>query len=77
MQEGSGDRAASSGTVHFLTVNGAKINVYDYATTQDASQDTTHISPDGSTITHTDAFGLTSGTAIDYIAPPHWFSEGM
>ena len=50
--------------------------MYDYGTSQDASQDTTHISSDGSTITRTDSSGLTTGAAIDYVAPPHWFSRG-
>ena len=77
VQEGSsGSGGWLEGTVHFLTVNGAKINVYEYATTQAAAQDAAHISPDGSTITRTDSSGSGQGVAIDFIAPPHWFATG-
>lgn len=74
--DGGGSGGDLTGTVHFLVVNGTKINVYEYDTTPDAERDVPRISPDGSTIISQGPFGGQHGSVIDYIKPPHWFHMG-
>ncbi len=65
-----------SGADHLLTVNGERVEVYDYATTVHAAADAARISPDGSTFGA--GFGPLGGSAasVDWIAPPHFYASG-
>ena len=59
-----------SGEVHRLTVNGSSVDVYVYATPEDASADAARITPDGGTF-----LGDNSGTIFERSAPPHFYKK--
>ena len=61
-----GDTGGSlfSGTGHVLRVNGAEVQVFEYADNPAAAADVARISPDGSTV---------GDDSVDWSAPPHFF----
>ena len=65
-----------SGTDRLLTVNGERVEVYEYATAVQAEADASRISPDGSTFSA--GFGPLGGGAaiVEWIAPPHFYESG-
>ena len=65
-----------TGTDRLLTVNGERVEVYEYATTVHAAADAARISSDGSTFSA--GFGPLGGSAasVDWIAPPHFYRSG-
>ncbi len=60
---------------HVVKIQGEQVQVYEYATTSDVDTQVSHISPDGSTFTVKSLMG-THGTAVDWIAPPHFYKQG-
>jgi ABC-type oligopeptide transport system substrate-binding subunit len=60
---------------HIVKIQGEQIQVYEYVSASDANTQTSHMSPDGSTFTFKTLTG-THGTAVDWIAPPHFYKQG-
>ncbi len=60
---------------HIIKIRGEQIQVYEYTTVSDADTQASHTSSDGSTFTVKSLTG-TSGTAVDWIAPPHFYKQG-
>lgn len=75
-EDGRGSQPFLTGTDRHLTVDGADVDVFEYPTPAGASLDSTRISSDGSTISS--GLGPFGGgaTAVDFIAPPHWYHAG-
>jgi hypothetical protein len=65
-----------SGAGHLLTVNGERVEVYEYATTVFAAADAARISPDGSTFSG--GIGPLGGSAaaVDWVSIPHFYRSG-
>jgi hypothetical protein len=65
-----------SGAGHLLTVNGARVEVYEYATSVFAAADAARISPDGSTFSA--GLGPLGGSAaaVEWVATPHFYRSG-
>ena len=62
---------------HILTVNGEQIQVYEYASVSDASNQAARVSPDGTSFTMVSSSGG-SGSAyqVDWVKPPHLYKAG-
>ena len=61
-----------SGTAHGLVIQNEHISVFEYETNDAMQADANNISPDGSTIHNQNG----SISAIDWIAPPHFYKAG-
>ncbi len=60
-----------------ITIHGEQVEVYEYATADDADKQASTISSDGSTFTTKSLFGLnTSATTVDWVKPPHFYKQG-
>lgn len=68
--------ALLSGTKRILSVNGERVETYEYATALFAGADAARISPDGSMFRT--GFGPLGGaaTVVDWVAPPHFYTSG-
>jgi len=60
---------------HIIKIRSEQIQVYEYSTVADADTQASHTSSDGSTFTTKSLTG-TSGSAVDWIAPPHFYKQG-
>jgi hypothetical protein len=61
-----------SGTAHGLMIQNEQISVFEYETNDAMQAEASNISSDGSTI-HNQNGGA---TAVDWIAPPHFYKAG-
>jgi hypothetical protein len=56
-----------------ISVNGARVTVYEYADEAAANAEAARISPDGGTFQPSRGV---SGASVDWIAPPHFYKAG-
>jgi len=62
---------------HILTVNGEQMQVYEYASVSDASNQTARVSPDGTSFTMvSSSAGSGSAYQVDWVKPPHLYQAG-
>ena len=62
---------------HILTVNGEQIQVYEYASVTDASNQAARVSPDGTSFTMVSSSdGSGSAYQVDWVKPPHLYKAG-
>jgi hypothetical protein len=62
---------------HILTVNGEQIQVYEYASVSDASNQAARVSPDGTSFTMvSSSAGSGSAYQVDWVKPPHLYKAG-
>ena len=62
---------------HVLTVNGEQIQVYEYASVSDASNQAARVSPDGASFTMVSSSdGSASAYQVDWVEPPHLYKAG-
>ena len=64
-------------TGHILSVNGEQIQVYEYASVLDASNQAARVSPDGASFTvASSSDGSGSAYQVDWVKPPHLYKAG-
>ncbi len=61
-----------SGEVHRLMVNGSCVDVFAWATPENASDDAAHLSPDGGTFSKDNTFSIS-----DWGMPPHFYKKNQ
>ena|ERR1700694_4068909 len=59
-----------------LTVNGEQLQVFEYASVQDANAQASTISPDGTKFTTVSSSGQHGASIVDWVKPPHLYTSG-